>query len=241
MIPGPVACGRINKKGLDFEHHCCIILYVYAQINRQNMIEYALLDDQALQLLAAEGDRDAEECLAERYLRLVRICARPLFLAGGDSEDLIQEGTFGLLSAIRKYDPNCGASFKTFAEHCIRTRLFSAVKSASRQKHLPLNDGISLELLSEDSGVDLVALPKGFLYDPEELVLAQESKEELYAAFSRCLSKFEIRVLKLYLDGLSYGEIADHVQKSAKSVDNAVQRIRHKLQRETSHGEISRS
>ena len=86
-----------------------------------------------------------------------------------------------------------------------------------------------------------MALPKGFLYDPEELVLAQESKEELYAAFSRCLSKFEIRVLKLYLDGLSYGEIADHVQKSAKSVDNAVQRIRHKLQRETSHGEISRS
>ena len=205
------------------------------------MIDYAVLDDQALQMLASKGDRYAEESLAERYLRLVRICTRPLFLTGGDSEDLIQEGTFGLLSAIRSFDPNRGASFKTFAERCIRTRLFSAIKSASRLKHLPLNDGISLEQLSEDSGVDLVALPKGFLYDPEELVLAQESKEELYAAFSRCLSKFENRVLKLYLDGLSYNEIADHVRKDARSVDNAVQRIRHKLQREIFHGDISKS
>ena len=204
------------------------------------MIDYAVLDDQALQMLAAEGDRDAEDALAERYLRLVRICARPLFLAGGDSEDLIQEGTFGLLSAIRSYDPDRGASFKTYAERCIRTRLYSAVKSASRLKHLPLNDGISLEQLSEDSGVDLVALPKGFLYDPEELVLARESREELYAAFSRCLSKFEIRVLEYYLDGLAYSEIADRIKKDAKSVDNAVQRIRHKLQRETTLGEISR-
>ena len=205
------------------------------------MIDYAVLDDQALQMLAANGDRYAEESLAERYLRLVRICARPLFLAGGDSEDLIQEGTFGLLSAIRSFDPNRGASFNTYAERCIRTRLFSAVKSASRLNHLPLNDGISLEQLSEDSGVDLAALPKGSLYDPEELVLARESKEELYAAFSRCLSKFENRVLILYLDGLSYNEIAGLVQKDARSVDNAVQRIRHKLQREIPHGEISGS
>ncbi len=205
------------------------------------MIDYAVLEDQKLQKMAAEGDRIAEECLAERYLRLVRVCARPLFLAGGDSEDLIQEGTFGLLSAIRNYDPSCGASFKTYATHCIRKRLLSAIKSASRLKHLPLNDGISLEQLSEDSGVDLAARPEGFLYDPEELVLAQESKEELYAAFSRCLSKFEIRVLELYLDGLSYREIADRIHNSEKSVDNAVQRIRHKLQRETTLGEISKS
>ena len=205
------------------------------------MIDYAALEDQALQKIAADGDRDAEETLANRYLRLVRICARPLFLAGGDSEDLIQEGTFGLLSAIRNYDPTCGTTFKTFAEHCIRMRLLSAIKSASRLKHLPLNDGISLEQLSEDSGVDLAALPDGFIYDPEELVLAQESREELYVAFSRCLSKLEFRVLKYYLDGLSYREIADRIQKSERSVDNAVQRIRHKLQRETSLGDISKS
>lgn len=90
-------------------------------------------------------DRGAEEELAGRYMQLVRQCARPLFLAGGDSEDLIQEGTFGLLSAIRRFDPACGVSFKTFAEHCVRMRLLSAIKSASRLKHFPLNDGMSLE------------------------------------------------------------------------------------------------
>ena len=116
------------------------------------MIDYAEMDDTMLQRLAFDGDRDAEDALAARYLRLVRICARPLFLAGGDSEDLIQEGTFGLLSAIRNYDPVDGASFKTYAEHCIRMRLLSAIKSASRLKHVPLNDGISLEELSEDPG-----------------------------------------------------------------------------------------
>lgn len=198
-----------------------------------------MLDDMELQRLAVNGDRDAEEALAERYLRLVRICARPLFLAGGDSEDLIQEGTFGLLSAIRKYDPTDGTSFKTFAEHCIRMRLLSAVKSASRLKHFPLNDGISLEQLSEDSGADISTLPELIRHNPEELILAKESREELYAAFSRCLSKFEIKVLDLYLEGLSYREIADRLCRSAKSIDNAVQRIRQKLARENNLGDIS--
>ena len=205
------------------------------------MMDYAELDDITLQALARSGDRDAEDALAERYLRLVRICARPLFLAGGDSEDLIQEGTFGLLSAIRKFDPNDGASFKTFAEHCIRMRLLSAVKSASRLKHVPLNDGISLEELSEDPGADTSTLPELFRHNPEDLILAKESREELSAVFSRCLSKFEIKVLDLYLDGLSYREIADRLCKDAKSIDNAVQRIRHKLARETIFGDISRS
>ena len=203
------------------------------------MTDYTLLDDTTLQALAAEGDREAEEILAERYLRLVRACSRPLFLAGGDSEDLIQEGTFGLLSAIRNYDPKSGSSFRTFAEHCIRMRLLSAIKSASRYKHFPLNDGISLEQLSEDPGADLSALPPEFRCNPEELVLARESKEELYAAFSRCLSKFEIKVLDLYLEGLSYREIADRLCKSAKSIDNAVQRIRHKLARDNILGDFS--
>ena len=112
------------------------------------MIDYAGMDDTVLLKLASDGDRDAEDALAARYLRLVRICSRPLFLAGGDSEDLIQEGTFGLLSAIRSYDPADGTMFKTYAEHCIRMRLLSAIKSASRLKHVPLNDGISLEELS---------------------------------------------------------------------------------------------
>ena len=205
------------------------------------MTDYTALDDKRLQKLAVEGDRNAEEVLAERYLRLVRICARPLFLAGGDSEDLIQEGTFGLLSAIKNFDPEDGSSFRTFAEHCIRMRLLSAIKSASRNKHFPLNDGISLEQLSEESSADLSAISEDFRCNPEELVLARESKEELYAAFSRCLSRFEIKVLDLYLEGLSYREIAERLCKSAKSVDNAVQRIRQKLARDTTFGDFSKS
>jgi RNA polymerase sporulation-specific sigma factor len=204
------------------------------------MTDYSALDDRTLQKHAVEGDRNAEEVLVERYLRLVRICARPLFLAGGDSEDLIQEGTFGLLSAIKNFDPEDGSSFRTFAEHCIRMRLLSAIKSASRNKHFPLNDGISLEQLSEESSADLSALSENFRCNPEELVLARESKEELYAAFSRCLSRFEIKVLDLYLEGLSYREIAERLCKSAKSVDNAVQRIRHKLARDTTFGDFSK-
>ena len=102
------------------------------------MTEYEKLSDIELQRLASMEDRGAEEELAGRYMQLVRQCARPLFLAGGDSEDLIQEGTFGLLSAIRRFDPACGVSFKTFAEHCVRMRLLSAIKSASRLKHFPL-------------------------------------------------------------------------------------------------------
>ena len=204
------------------------------------MTDYSALDDRTLQKHAVEGDRNAEEVLVERYLRLVRICARPLFLAGGDSEDLIQEGTFGLLSAIKNFDPESSNSFRTFAEHCIRMRLLSAIKSASRNKHFPLNDGISLEQLSEESSADLSALSEDFRCNPEELVLARESKEELYAAFSRCLSRFEIKVLDLYLEGLSYREIAERLCKSAKSVDNAVQRIRHKLARDTTFGDFSK-
>ena len=203
------------------------------------MMDYAELDDIRLLALVRSGDRDAEDALAERYLRLVRICARPLFLAGGDSEDLIQEGTFGLLSAIRGYDPADGASFSTYAERCIRMRLLSAIKSASRLKHVPLNDGISLEQLSEDPGTDILSLPELVRHDPEDLILAKESKEELRAASSRCLSRFEIKVLDLYLEGLSYREIASHMGKEEKAIDNAVQRIRRKLARNPKFGDIS--
>ena len=203
------------------------------------MTEYEKLSDIELQKLVKAEDRGAEEALAGRYMRLVRQCARPLFLAGGDSEDLIQEGTFGLLSAIRRFDPDCGVSFKAFAEHCVRMRLLSAVKSASRLKHFPLNDGMSLDQLSEDSNTDLSALPQSFRRSPEDQVLARESKEELYTAFAERLSKMERNVLSLYLDGLSYKDIGQRLGKEPKSVDNAVQRIRRKLARNFNSGDIS--
>lgn len=200
-----------------------------------SMLEYTAYNDIQLQQLAITGDRSAEEELAGRYMCLVRACARPLFLAGGDSEDLTQEGMFGLLSAIRQFDPQNGASFKTFAEHCIKMRLISAIKSASRMKHFPLNDGMSLEQLSEESNSQLSA----FYRMPEDLVLARETKEELYNALSNCLSKLESKVLDLYLDGLSYQDIASRLGKNTKSIDNAVQRIRHKLARNPKLGDIS--
>ena len=196
------------------------------------MTDYSILSDQELQACAAAGDPDAEEALAERYVRSVRICARPLFLAGGDSEDLIQEGMLGLLSAIRQYDPSANVPFKTYAELCINRRLYSAVKSAARLKHLPLNNGVPLDsILSEESQPQATSYPEANRRITEEQVLAIESEKELHSAFSQYLSGFEAKVLQLYLSGLSYAEMAAQTHKSEKSIDNAVQRIRRKLAR----------
>ena len=196
-------------------------------------MDYLSANDDKLLKMAEQGNSAAEEQLVKRYNRLVRRCARPLFLSGGDSEDLIQEGMMGLLSAIRDYDPKLNASFKTFAELCIKRRLISAVKSASSLKHIPLNDGVSLdEVLSEDSHAQLAGTQFLNTRVPEEQVLARESRSEIVSAFSQCLSKLENQILSLYLEGWSYQEMAEHTGKSVKSIDNAVQRIRRKLARQ---------
>lgn len=206
------------------------------------MIDYSILSDQALQALAATGDSGAEEALAERYVRSVRICARPLFLAGGDSEDLIQEGMLGLLSAIRQYDPSVNVPFKTYAELCINRRLYSAVRSATRLKHLPLNNGVPLDsILSEESQPQATNYPEANRRITEEQVLARESEKELHSVFSQYLSSFEAKVLQLYLSGLSYAEMAAQTHKSEKSIDNAVQRIRRKLARLPNFSDFSAS
>lgn len=209
------------------------------------MIEYAELEDSALQKLAADGDSYAEEELVSRYMRLVRICARPLFLAGGESEDLIQEGIFGLLSAVRQYNNEHNASFKTFAEWCIRNRLRSAVKSASSLKHDPLNNRVPLEsILSDESQTQAVACAELFQKSPEEQVLARENKkytEQLYLSLVSMLSKYEKAVLTYYLEGLSYKEIAKLTGKGDKAVDNAIQRIRRKTAQMLKSGDISNS
>lgn len=209
------------------------------------MIEYAELEDSALQKLAADDDSYAEEELVSRYMRLVRICARPLFLAGGESEDLIQEGMFGLLSAVRQYDSKHNASFKTFAEWCIRNRLRSAVKSASSLKHDPLNNRVPLEsILSDESQTQAVACAELFQKSPEEQVLARENKkytEQLYLSLVSMLSKYEKAVLTYYLEGLSYKEIAKLTGKGDKAVDNAIQRIRRKTAQMLKSGDISNS
>lgn len=197
--------------------------------------------DEALCALAAAGDRLAEEQLVIRYNRLVRMCARPYFLAGGDSEDLIQEGMVGLLTAIREYNPSKAAGFRTYAEVCIRNRLLSAVKAAARDKHTPLNNSVSFEtpLFRENGDRFAYHAPGRQLEDPEEIFLSRESFRERMEALMGQLSGFEANVLRLYLNGLSYSEIAAEVNKSPKSVDNAVQRIRRKLAQQSSSGDVS--
>ncbi len=185
--------------------------------------------DEVLCSLAFNGDRVAEEQLVARYNRLVRVCARPYFLAGGDSEDLIQEGMIGLLSAIRGFQADKEALFRTYAEVCIRNRLRSAARAAARNKHSPLNRSVSLasSLYDQDSesyGADFLQP----LESPEDMLIGREESRARIDAMREKLSSFEKTVLDLYLEGFSYGEIALQVNKPEKSVDNAVQRIRRK-------------
>ena len=202
-----------------------------------------LSSDEELCNAAILGDRVAEELLVVRYNRVVRICARPYFLAGGDSEDLIQEGMLGLLSAVRSYQTDKSTSFRTYAEICIKSRLISAVKSAASIKHTPLNSYISFETPSFDGNSEFsttiaTGLPQE---NPEDLLISREELQEYLRAAKGQLSGFEANVLSYYLEGLSYQEIASQVNRSPKSVDNAVQRIRRKLVQHFSSGEISES
>ncbi len=198
------------------------------------------LTDEELHGLALSGNRKAEELLVEKYSQLVRACARPYFLAGGDSEDLIQEGMLGLLSAFREYNPEGGASLRTFAELCIKRRLYSAIKSAAGTKHSPLNDYVSLESPSFDESQSQAEsiLNTAFRREPEDLLIDKERFDEILSDFAVHLSGLEAEILGLYLKGLSYREIAQIIKKSPKSVDNAVQRVRRKLA-QLNYGDIS--
>ena len=199
--------------------------------------------DEQLCAQAACGSRDAAEQLILRYNRIVRACARPYFLAGGDSEDLIQEGMLGLWKAIREYAPQRDASFRTYAETCIRNRLRSAIRAAAGNKHTPLNNYISFETplfhgfaIHDPCGTDYRRLE-----NPEDTLIGREEVRERMNVLKGQLSGFEAKVLGLYLHGLSCSEIAAEVKRSPKSVDNAVQRIRRKVARHLSSGDVSES
>lgn len=185
--------------------------------------------DEILCNLASNGDRTAEERLVSRYNRLVRVCARPYFLAGGDSEDLIQEGMIGLVSAIRGFQANREASFRTYAEVCIKNRIRSAARAAARDKHSPLNRSISIgTALFEQPPANYGGKIQQSSENPEDMLIDREESKRRMASMLEKFSRFEKTVLDLYLDGFSYGEIALRVNKPVKSVDNAVQRIRRK-------------
>ena len=196
---------------------------------------------EALCSLAPSGDRIAEEALVMRYNRLVRVCARPYFLAGGDSEDLIQEGMVGLLNAIREYDPGKGSSFRTYAETCIRNRILSAIRAAARDKHTPLNHYVSYETPLLDGNTDSYPLSASRQpqQNPEDMLISREERRERLGTLKGQLSGFEAQILDLYLRGLSYVEIASEVDRSPKAVDNAVQRIRRKVAQHLSSGDFS--
>ncbi|WP_293279970.1 sigma-70 family RNA polymerase sigma factor [Oscillibacter sp.] len=196
--------------------------------------------DEELCLLAASGNRLAEEALVTRYNRLVRTCARLFFLAGGDSEDLTQEGMVGLITAVREYDAGKEASFRTFAEICIRSRLYSVLRASARDKQQPLNQSLSLD----DSHFDSNPLTSGTnnlaQRNPEDFLIDREHTAALLSGVRKQLSEFEAKILGFYLDGLSCREIAKAVNKPPKSVDNAVQRIRRKVARQLLSGDLSK-
>lgn len=199
--------------------------------------------DEQLCRFAAEGSSHAEEALVLRYTRLVRICARPYFLAGGDGEDLIQEGMLGLLTAIRQFSPEKNVAFRTYAELCIRTRMISAIRAAAGDKHAPLNTYISLELSLFVGNQDHTALGSALSRqeNPEDVVINQERMQSLQRELRSRLTDLEHNVLGFYLNGLSYSQIAKEVNRSTKSVDNAVQRIRKKLAEQIESSERSES
>lgn len=190
------------------------------------MEKYRALEDDELIIRLHQGETEIVEYLLEKYKPLVKKRARTLFLAGGDQEDLLQEGMMGLFKAIREYDPDRGASLATFASLCITRYMFSAIESSQRRKHQPLNSSISFGEL-EHSGEESLLSMEG---DPESIMLDQERTSALLEEIHRVLSPYENRVLDAYLLGLDYHQIAENLKKTPKSVDNALQRIRSKVQ-----------
>ena len=186
--------------------------------------------------MAQNGDDAAQEYLLDKYKSLVRAKSRAYFLIGADSEDIIQEGMIGLYKAVRDYNEEKNASFRSFAELCVNRQMITAIKAATRQKHQPLNSYVSLnkpvyEEESEQTYMDFLQSSSGSLLNPEALLIGQENKSFLEDQMVKNLSSFETRVLVLYLQGRSYFEIANVLDKPEKSIDNALQRVKKKLEK----------
>jgi len=189
--------------------------------------------DQELIRRFRQGDGQAELALYERYKPIVRGKSRSYYLAGADREDLVQEGMIGLYKALRDYDPEKGQSFRSFADMCVTRQILSAVKTAARKKHQPLNSYVSLtrpaygEEESDRTLSDLVSQSR--ISDPEELLIGSEDRKILERCIRTELSPLEKKTLHLYLAGLTYTQIAAGLGRDEKAVDNAMQRIKHKL------------
>lgn len=192
------------------------------------------LSDEQLVLLAQGGDEMAQDLLYERYKGLVKAKARPYFLVGADRDDIVQEGMIGLHKAIRNYRSDRDASFHTFAELCVLRQIITAIKTATRQKHIPLNSYVSLNrpIYDEDSErtlMDVISVER--VSDPQELLIGQEDYAYIEERVSSMLSPLERGALELFLDGKSYQEIAGELGRHTKSIDNALQRVKRKIER----------
>src|SRR5690606_15713252 len=197
-------------------------------------LEYDDNTDEEIVEAVREGDSIALEFLINKYKNFVRAKARSYFLIGADREDIVQEGMIGLYKAIRDYKGDKLSSFKAFAELCITRQIITAIKTATRQKHIPLNSYISLDkpIYDEDSDRTLLDVICGTrVSDPEELIINQEEFSGLEDKMAEILSDLERKVLMLYLDGRSYQEIAVDLKRHVKSIDNALQRVKRKLEK----------
>lgn len=196
--------------------------------------DYEFMLDEEIVIDAREGLDDALEYLINKYKNFVRAKARSYFLIGADREDIIQEGMIGLYKAIRDFRSDKLASFRAFAELCITRQIITAIKTATRQKHIPLNSYVSLNkpIYEEDSDRTLLdVISSARISDPEEMIISREEFGDIEEKLGEILSDLEWKVLMAYLDGRSYQEIAEELQRHVKSIDNALQRVKRKLER----------
>lgn len=197
-------------------------------------MNYSELSDEKIVILARNGDRIADEVLYDRYKNVVRMKAHPYFLVGADREDLIQEGMIGFYKATRDYEDSHGASFRSFAELCITRQIITAIKSATRKKHMPLNTYVSIyKKINEEEGERSILDTAAQLQvdSPEDSFIVKESMNTLLEKLELTLSELEKNTLNLFLEGKSYVEIAETLNKSTKTVDNALQRIKKKVEK----------
>nr|WP_245154063.1 RNA polymerase sporulation sigma factor SigH [Jeotgalibacillus proteolyticus] len=205
----------------------------YKRISIERETFHVLEDDQIIELVH-NGNTEALDYLINKYRNFVRAKARSYFLIGADKEDIIQEGMIGLYKSIRDYKEEKLTSFKAFAELCITRQIITAIKTATRQKHIPLNSYISLDkpIYDEESDRTLMDVISGAKpTDPEALIIHREEFSKIEDKMAELLSDLERQVLSLYLDGQSYQEISVELDRHVKSIDNALQRVKRKLER----------
>nr|WP_207751237.1 RNA polymerase sporulation sigma factor SigH [Anaeromonas frigoriresistens] len=209
-------------------------LTVQKKLSELYTIDYHFMEDEEIVKKAKDGDAQALEYLIKKYKNFVRAKARSYFLIGADKEDIIQEGMIGLYKAVRDFREDKLASFRAFAELCITRQIITAIKTATRQKHIPLNSYVSLNkpIYDEDSDRTLMDVLSGAkITDPEELIISREELNRMEAKIGEILSDLEWEVLMSYLQGKSYQEIAVDLERHVKSIDNALQRVKRKLER----------